>query len=73
MNKYSLKEFLEKKLKQLKINLFKNKEILEKEIEQDRKRSILLKFAIEKYPDKLKLWKNLINFYKNIGFSKNTY
>jgi radical SAM superfamily enzyme YgiQ (UPF0313 family) len=53
--------------------LFKNKEILEKEIEQDRKRSILLKFAIEKYPDKLKLWKNLINFYKNIGFSKNTY
>ena len=67
------KEFLEKKLKQLKINLFKNKEILEKEIEQDRKRSILLKFAIEKYPDKLKLWKNLINFYKNIGFSKNTY
>ncbi len=51
-----------------------HKKYLEKEIAQDRKKvSGLLKFAIENYPDKLKLWKNLINFYKNIGFSKGSY
>lgn len=65
---------LEEQINQLKVRLFENKKVLTKEIERDRKKvSILLKFAIENYPDKLKLWKNLINFYKNIGFSNSTY
>lgn len=65
---------LEEQINQLKIKLSGNKKIMATKIEQDRKKvSILLKFAIENYPDKLKLWKNLINFYKNIGFSNGSY
>lgn len=61
---------IEEQINKLRNLLVENKKLLSLEIEQDRKKvSILLRFAIENYPDKLKLWKNLINFYKNIGFS----
>lgn len=52
-----------------KLIVVKNK--LNDEIQKNRRQtSLLLEFAIVRYPDKLKLWKNLINFYKNIGLNE---
>jgi len=60
----------DKEVKILEQELSDSKNKLNKEIQKDRqKTSLLLEYAIVSYPDKLKLWKNLINFYKNIGFS----
>jgi len=54
----------------LEVMLRNTRTILNKEIHIDRKKtSLLLEYAIVSYPDKLKLWKNLINFYKNIGLN----
>jgi hypothetical protein len=56
-------------LKSLEQKLIQSKNKLDIEIQKDRKKtSKLLEYAIFNYPDKLKLWKNLINFYKSIGF-----
>lgn len=61
---------LDKEIDKLNTELKTAKYNLQIEIQKDRERTAsLLKFAIVNYPDKLKLWKNLINFYKNIGFN----
>lgn len=56
----NLDSSLEEAKKNIQIEIQKNR----------RKTSLLLEYAIHSYPDKLKLWKNLINFYKNIGLDE---
>lgn len=60
-------------LEVLEQNLIVAKNKLNDEIQKNRRKtSFLLEYAIVHYPDKLKLWKNLINFYKNIGLNDNS-